>query len=133
MTAPLRTDDLTDAAPMHGPGHRLPETQVRYAKRNRLLVEAAEIFFPGTSMLDAAIRLHHALDLYRGGRWRHEREAESCPAHRIGRINGHLWCILKLVDRVPKARTLREIFAYSSPTERASMGSIEPRGGGNDG
>jgi hypothetical protein len=135
MTAPIR-QPLADAEPMRGRGHRLPETQARYAERNQLIAEMVVLFTRGASANDAAFRTHRALDIYANGGWRHERDAVSCPAHHIGRVNGHCWMILHLVDRVPGREMVRKIIAraaihYQGDALRCDSSTSQRRGDDN--
>ena len=59
------------------------------------------VYFPGSSANDAAHRLHTALHRYECGAWRRDRVSDVCPSRHTGRINGHCWQILRVIERTP--------------------------------
>jgi hypothetical protein len=111
MTVPLRPDDLSTAAPMRGPGHRLPSTLAALDLRDALLCEAAARFYPGASAREIAKRLHDGLDLFHCTAWPRERTAEVCPPRHDGRITAFYWRILHAIDHVPSGELIRKIVA----------------------
>jgi hypothetical protein len=110
---PLRTGDVTNAAPLAGRGHRLPATLAAIARRDALIREAVAVFFLGASANEAAHRLHQALDRYACGPWRRERAAEFCPPRHDG-LAGYCWKILRQRDRTPSARSIRLVLARAA-------------------
>jgi hypothetical protein len=112
MTAPLRHSDL--GRPRCGRGHRTPETLFALAERNRLLVEAATLYFPLMSKSEAACRLHVALSRYEAGAWRRARALDEIPARHVGCLAGHCWRILRARDHTPSSRSIRLILARSA-------------------
>jgi hypothetical protein len=108
MTVPLR-----HAADLRG--HRRPETTAALDRRNALIVETAAKFFPdASSETDAAHRLNQAIDRYACAAWRRERIADVCPSRHDRKINAHCWRILRTIDRVPSARSIRSILARAA-------------------
>ena len=91
-------------------GHRTPRTLLALDERDRSLIEASA-FFPGLSDREIARRLRSRLLLYREGRWRRDRAEALCPPRRAGRLDGVLWCLLKVADRVPSERLIRAVLA----------------------
>jgi hypothetical protein len=111
MEANMRQDRTSELTQGRGPGHRLPETLAALARRDELIREAVERFFPGASGHEAARRLHQALDLYACCAWQRERRAAECPARHIGRLTAFCWHILRAVDHVPSEPLIRKIIA----------------------
>jgi hypothetical protein len=92
-------------------GKRSDTTLRALATRDQLLREAAATFIPGWSSLSAANKLHGAIQRYREGAWRRERVAETVPPRHHGRIEAHLWSILRTRDHTPSIRSIRRILA----------------------
>ena len=93
-----------------GPGHRTPRTLLTIDERDALLIEIAHRFFGGLSDREAARRIHHAISLYRDGRWRRTAIDLQSP-HPADRIETLLWSILRVRDRLPSARLIRLVIA----------------------
>lgn len=83
--------------PVDGRGKRTPQTLLQIDERDKLLTEASR-FFPGASGREAARQIHIALSRYREGRWRRTRTELTCPPQHRGRLEGVLWCLLKVRD-----------------------------------
>ena len=111
---PVRQIELTHAVSIDGRSHgRTPAVRLVLDERDRLLVEAAR-FYPGISAREVARRLHIALSIYRGGRWRRDRNEATCPRQHRGKLTATLWMILKTQDAPISERTLRR--AMTAPT-----------------
>jgi hypothetical protein len=108
---PDRGSIFADTAPVDRRGHRLPETLAALARRDRLICEAVERFFPDLHNHEAAWRLHQALERYAGCAWPRERAAPGMPLRRVGKLTGLCWHILDAVEYVPSARTIRFILS----------------------
>jgi hypothetical protein len=124
--------ETADGRPMpRGRGHRLPETLVRLAERDRLLREVAEIFFPGLSARQQAQQVHDALRAYASTAWRRERTLLECPRRHAGKISAHLWAILAAYPSIPAPITirLRALAAIKYPRTRSDIGASKPIGG----
>jgi hypothetical protein len=93
-----------------GRGKRTPATLLTLDEPDRFLIEAAR-HFPGASDRDIARRLRIALLRYREGAWRRTRVEALCPPRHAGRLDGVLWCLLKVADRVPSERLIRAVLA----------------------
>ena len=106
-----RGSTFSDAAPVDRRGHRLPETLAALARRDELIREAVERFFPGASGHEAARLLHQALGRYACAAWQRERSAAECPARHVGRLSELCFHILRAVDRVPSEPLIRKIIA----------------------
>jgi hypothetical protein len=113
MIAPMRhQNNLDTAAPLgNRRGHRSPQTMLTLDERAGLLRETARLFFSGESAREAAHRLHQALIRYECGAWRRDRSELTCPQRHRGRIEAHLWRILKVAGRVPGEEAIRKIIS----------------------
>jgi hypothetical protein len=105
---PQRASAFADAEPV-GRGHRRPETLSALNRRDELIREAVAVYFPGASANEAAHRLHTALHRYECGAWRRDRVSDVMPLRHAGRIAGHCWQILRVIERTPKPRSIRLI------------------------
>ena len=114
-TAQPRPESFANAEPLRGRGRRLASTVAALTERDGLLREAAGRFYPGASLSEAARRLHTALLRYRGGPWRREGSASSCPPRHHGRLAAHLWKILKAHDTALSERRIRYILGRELP------------------
>ena len=90
-----------------GRGRRTPQTLLLLDERNALLIEAARHFCVGMSDRQAAAFLRVALLRYQTGAWRRDRSEALCPPRHAGKLNGTLWALLKVADRVPSEMTIR--------------------------
>jgi hypothetical protein len=84
------------------------------------LIRAAAKFFSGASDREVARRLHDALSIYRGGRWRRDRSETTCPPQHRGKLTATLWTILKTRDVPVGERTIRR--ALAAPTRGPAFG-----------
>jgi hypothetical protein len=91
-------------------GHRSPRFLLQLDERDRCLIEAAR-HFPSASDREIARRLRIALLRYREGAWRRTRAEIWCLPRHAGRLDGVLWCLLKVADRVPSERLIRAVLA----------------------
>jgi hypothetical protein len=103
---PLHASAFADAAPIAGRGRRSPQTLLLIDERDRYLREAAR-HFEGLSDREAARRIRTALMRFREGAWRRLRTEALCPESLKGRLEGVLWCVLKVRDYVPSERLIR--------------------------
>jgi hypothetical protein len=103
---PVRTIEVTHAAPVDGRGHRTNHTLLLIRARDVLLVEAAR-YFPSDSDRETARQLLDALKIYAAGRWQRDSASEACPAQYAGTYRLLFWALLKLHDHVPCDRVVR--------------------------
>jgi hypothetical protein len=99
-------------------GRRSDETLRALVERDRLMVEAAALFFAEQSSRSAAHGLRDALLRYREGAWRRECVMESVPSRRLGRLDGHCWSILRARDHIPSERVIRRAIDGAKRFER---------------
>jgi hypothetical protein len=109
----VRTADLTNAAPVAGPGRRTPATMLALDERDALLVEIARRFYGGLSHRETAHRLRRSWLLYRQGRWRRTYTELRCP-HDAERLDAALWCLLRIRDSLPSERLIRLVLSRST-------------------
>jgi hypothetical protein len=103
MTAPIRHSELR--------GHRTTATLDAIERRNQLILEAADRYFPGLSGRETARRLRVCLLRYQCGAWRRTRTEASCPDRHLGRLEALLWQLLKVRDHVPGDKLVRTALA----------------------
>lgn len=96
-----------------GPGQRTFRTIQRHRRRAELLRETAARFWPGLSRPEQARQLNVGLSRYRETAWRYERALVECPARLRGTQQEMYWLILKQVDAVLAAATIRDILRGS--------------------
>jgi hypothetical protein len=95
------------------PGHdETFKTSKTIARRDALLRQAAEKFFPKSGCSLQAAHLEQALDRFRAtDAWRRE-QSGPCPATYTGTLRVFLFEILKVCgDEPPRSRTIRRILA----------------------
>jgi hypothetical protein len=95
---------------MPGPGHRTPQTLLLLDERDKMLIEIARRFYPGLSHLEAAHRLRSRLLIYRDCRWQRTCLDFRWP-HPPEKIETLLWQLLRVRDRIPSERLIREVLA----------------------
>ena len=113
MTAPIRSSNLARAAPLDGRGRRLPLTLLHLTVRNCFLRAAAEIHCSGMSGRQAAAVLHTRLSRYRSGAWRRDASEPLVLPRLVGRLDGWLWCVLKVHDRLVSERLIRAVLSQT--------------------
>jgi hypothetical protein len=89
----------------------LPKPQKAIQQRDELLRQAAALA-PDPRPGPAADYLDRAATRYQSSSWPRERSLATCPARRIGTLEGLLWQILQ-THRIPSARHLRRILAVA--------------------
>ncbi len=104
---PVRTIELTSAAPLDGRGQRSPGDVVARSVRDHFLREAARRHCAGMSERAAAAMLRSKLGRYREGGWRRDRSEALCPARHRGTIIEQLFCVLMVRDALPSVRSIR--------------------------
>jgi hypothetical protein len=104
---PVPPAELSHVEPIDGRSHgRTPQTQLLIDERDTLLTEATQ-FYPSLSRREVARKLHAALSIYRGGRWRRDGVQATCPMQHRGKLLQTMWMILKVRDHVPSETTIR--------------------------
>jgi hypothetical protein len=109
---PVRTIELTHAAPIDRRGHRTNELLLRLDERDRYLVEAAK-FFRSPFDREVARQLRTALLRYRAGAWQRDCSEALCPVRYAGTVKAALWKTLKSLDAIPGDRTIRAALAQA--------------------
>ncbi len=110
---PVRTIELTQAAPIEARGHgRTRAVELLISERNTLIRDAAR-FYPGCRDREVARQLLIALARFRNGRWLRDRSKMTCPPQHRGKLVQVLWLILKTIDAIPSDRTVRAALAQS--------------------
>jgi hypothetical protein len=111
---PLRTIELTHAAPVDCRSHgRTRAVELLVSERNALIRDAARFYPPGCSDREVARQLLVALARYRNSRWQRDRSETTCPAQHRGKLVQVLWLILKTIDAIPSDRSVRAALAQS--------------------
>jgi hypothetical protein len=108
---PVRTIELTHAAPIDGRGHRSRQTKLFLSERDHFLRAAADRYCAGMSGRAAAAWLHTKLGRYRSGAWRRDRIEATCPPRHRGTIAEFCWMILKVSQHVGSERSIRRALA----------------------
>jgi hypothetical protein len=108
---PVRASALADAVPLDGRGHRTPATRLMQDERDHYLREAARLHCIGMSDRQAAATLQVRLARYREGAWRRDSSEALMPPRLAGRLDGLLWCVLKVRDRLVGERLIRAVLA----------------------
>jgi hypothetical protein len=106
---PLRHPLLPD-----GRGRRLPAMLDAINRRDQLILEATDRYFPGVSGREIARRLRVALLRYREGRFRRTRVERTCLTQHLGRLDELLWMILKTRDTIPSERLVRLVLSHTA-------------------
>ncbi len=84
------------------------------AERNKLLLELAQEHCADLRGIRPKVRrILSWARRYEVSGWRHDRHATTCPAHRIGKPEGIIWCALKAWPGMPGERRLHEILSTS--------------------
>jgi hypothetical protein len=109
---PHRPSAFADALPV-GRGHRLPMTLLHLTVRDHFLRAAADIHCTGMSGRQAAATLHTRLSRYRSGAWRRDASEPLMPPRLVGRLDGLLWCVLKVRDRLVSERLIRAVLSQT--------------------
>jgi hypothetical protein len=112
-----------------GRGHRTTQTLDAIARRNQLILEAGDRYFPGLSGREAARHLRVALLRYRCGAWRRTRTETSCPERHLGRLEELLWRLLRVHDHVPSDKLIRTALSRSESANSFLGGVIDESGG----
>ncbi|WP_036053937.1 hypothetical protein [Bradyrhizobium sp. URHD0069] len=108
---PHRATAFAHAVPVDGRGRRTPLTLLHLSVRDHFLRAAADIYCTGMSDRAAAAVLRTKLARYREGAWRREASEPSMPPRLAGRLDGLLWCVLKVRDRLVSERLIRAVLA----------------------
>src|ERR1700741_2564380 len=92
---------------LRGAGHRTPQTLLLLDERDKMLIEARNLYCVGMSTNAAADYLHAKLSRSGSTAWQCDRVEDRCPPRLAGRLDALLWYALKSHDHAPSARLIR--------------------------
>lgn len=113
------------------PGQRSAQTILRRERRDRLLREAADRFFPAWPVTAQAQALARAFADYEGRAWTREKRSEACPSRHAGKVEEVAWRLLREFKKVPGERTIRralsgrELGDIRGPADGGTMAALE--------